>query len=380
MTTPFDRPEHSLKEKSVIELCGKSYCREDQPPVPPRGQNLRKSAQSRCKESVKTKPFARPEHSPKEKSVIEIGGKTTGQKTSLATDAQGLSATVTAAFEVTATVPVNAAPVLSAIPAQSVTKGTAFAPISLNNYVTDETADANIVWTTAASAYFTVSIANNIATVTPKDASWTGSASIVFTATDAQGLSATITAAFEVTAPVDAEKPTSKPIPAVTVSQGSALPVVDLSKYFTDNSGSLTYSVASSAEIIASVSRSTLSMVAIDNEWTGTTAVLVTATDAAGNATSVSVAVTVSVKTADAMTANLSHCTLYPNPTSDIIIISNAEPMSEICITNRNGQVVTTMVIDNYVQTIDVSSLATGLYSVTVKKDGHTEMHTFVVQ
>ncbi len=81
----------------------------------------------------------------------------------------------------------NMAPVISPILNQTVAEGNTFTTIQLDNYVSDvEDADQYITWTTSqiSTSYLNVTITNRQALITPKDANWTGSQSVIFTATD----------------------------------------------------------------------------------------------------------------------------------------------------------------------------------------------------
>ena len=74
-----------------------------------------------------------------------------------ASDDDGASATDPATFTVTA---VNDAPVVTDIPGQSITEGSSFVTISLDNYVSDvDNTDAEITWTYSGSTQLGVSIA-----------------------------------------------------------------------------------------------------------------------------------------------------------------------------------------------------------------------------
>jgi hypothetical protein len=105
-----------------------------------------------------------------------------------ATDPGSLSASDTARFTVT---PVNDPPVVAGIPDQSLAFGANFATITLDNYVTDvDNSDAEMTWSYSGNTALTVSInASRIATITKPSASWSGSETITFTATDPGSLS-----------------------------------------------------------------------------------------------------------------------------------------------------------------------------------------------
>lgn len=82
----------------------------------------------------------------------------------------------------------NARPVVSNIPDQSVSEGNAFAKIYLDNYVTDsDDPDADITWYISPEnpQFLNVTIdANRVATISVKNSDWNGSETITFIAAD----------------------------------------------------------------------------------------------------------------------------------------------------------------------------------------------------
>jgi hypothetical protein len=93
-----------------------------------------------------------------------------------------LDASDEAVFEVTCT---NSAPVVDDIPDQTINIGGTFAPITLNDFVTDaETADEDITWAVSGNTNLTISIADGVATIAVDDDEWIGSETVTFTATD----------------------------------------------------------------------------------------------------------------------------------------------------------------------------------------------------
>jgi lysophospholipase L1-like esterase len=82
----------------------------------------------------------------------------------------------------------NAAPVVSTIPEQAVSEGSAFTPIPLDNYVSDaEDADQYITWTTTQIGSSNLNIiinANREAVITAVNPDWSGTQKVIFTATD----------------------------------------------------------------------------------------------------------------------------------------------------------------------------------------------------
>ena len=82
----------------------------------------------------------------------------------------------------------NAAPAISPIPEQNADRGSAFAMVSLDSYVTDnEDEDADLLWTFSPSNpdHFNVSIdENHNLIITPKNGDWSGSETINLVVTD----------------------------------------------------------------------------------------------------------------------------------------------------------------------------------------------------
>lgn len=75
---------------------------------------------------------------------------------------------------------------------------------------------------------------------------------------------------------------------------------------------------------------------------------------------------------------NLEMVTLYPNPTSDVLTISNAENAT-IEIYNLLGQVMTIKTNSSNQETIDVSGYAAGAYMAKISSAGITSTKKFVV-
>ncbi|ETR73138.1 MAG: hypothetical protein OMM_07124, partial [Candidatus Magnetoglobus multicellularis str. Araruama] len=105
-----------------------------------------------------------------------------------ATDPEGLTSSDVVTFSVT---PINDPPVVSDMSNQSISEGSSFTAIQLDNFVDDiDNADNEITWTASGQSNLTVTISNRIATIEIKDSEWNGSETIRFTATDPEGLTA----------------------------------------------------------------------------------------------------------------------------------------------------------------------------------------------
>ena len=119
-----------------------------------------------------------------------------------ASDDDGASDSDPATFTVTA---VNDAPVVTDIPNQSITEGSSFVTISLDNYVSDvDNTDSEITWTYSGNTQLGVSITARVATITVPNSDWNGSETITFRATDPGSLWDDDAATFTVTGVNDA--------------------------------------------------------------------------------------------------------------------------------------------------------------------------------
>jgi len=93
---------------------------------------------------------------------------------------------------------INAAPVVTDIPNQTVYNGESFTTISLDSYVSDDmTADADISWGYSGNTTTTVSIVDRVATITYPEG-WTGAETVTFTATDGHSATDSDTATFTI--------------------------------------------------------------------------------------------------------------------------------------------------------------------------------------
>ncbi len=124
-------------------------------------------------------------------------------------------------------------PAVSGIPDQSIPEGSSFATVTLDNYVTDANHSASeMTWTATGEVELSVSIIDRVATITIPDQDWNGDETIVFRATDPDGLYDEDTALFEVTPVNDA--PVCGDIPNQETAQGFAFDVIYLDNYITD--------------------------------------------------------------------------------------------------------------------------------------------------
>jgi len=178
----------------------------------------------------------------------------------------------------------NIAPNVTDIPGQTVSEGSSFSTINLNNYVSDiETSDANITWTYSGNSPYTVSIVNNIATVTIPNSNWYGSRTITFTATDdgAGPLSDNDAATFTVN-PVN-DRPMVTDIPNQTIEEGESFTTITLDNYVSDvetSDANISWTYSGDSELSVSISSGRVATISIPGaNWDGSETITFTATD-----------------------------------------------------------------------------------------------------
>ncbi len=193
----------------------------------------------------------------------------TEQLTFTATDPSGLTGSATATFTVSS----NQPPVVSTIPGQSVGAPQPFAPIYLDNYVTDPDETTNqLTWTVTGNTNLTVSVSNHVVTITyPTNISTTITEQLTFKATDPAGLSGSTTAAF--TAAPD-QPPVVSQIPAQTVTAPYAFTPISLDTYVTDPDNAknqLTWQVTGKVRLTVTLSNRVAYLTYVQNPRTNFT-------------------------------------------------------------------------------------------------------------
>jgi hypothetical protein len=120
----------------------------------------------------------------------------TEQLTFTATDPVGKSGSATASFTVNS----NRPPVVSGIPGQAVYVPYAFAPVYLDNYVSDpDNTPSQMTWQVTGNTKLTVTLSNRVALLAyPANSSSDFTELLTFTATDPLGLSSSASAGFTV--------------------------------------------------------------------------------------------------------------------------------------------------------------------------------------
>ena len=124
------------------------------------------------------------------------------------------------------------APSLTGIPDQTVHMGDNFATITLSDYLIVEDSD-ELLWTTSTATNFTISLSEDVITLTPQD-NWVGSETIIFTVTELteNGYSDSDTAIFRQLRPDN--PPIISGIPDRVIGPNGTFPSFDLDDYITE--------------------------------------------------------------------------------------------------------------------------------------------------
>ncbi len=177
----------------------------------------------------------------------------------------------------------NDPPVVSGIPDQTITEGSGFATILLDNYVADpDNNDSEMSWTYSGNSNLQVSInASRIATITAPNTDWNGSETITFTATDPTNLSDSDNAQFTVTAINDA--PIVSDIPNQTINEGASFSAISLDDYVADvdnGDAEMSWSYSGNSALTVSIDQNRVATIAApDANWNGSETITFTAKD-----------------------------------------------------------------------------------------------------
>ncbi len=178
----------------------------------------------------------------------------------------------------------NEPPVVSDIPDQSVAEGSAFATITLDNYVTDpDNGDSEITWTAAGEDDVTVAITDRVATITANNSDWNGTDQVTFTATDPDGEFDSDEVTFEVTAVNDF--PVVSDIPDQSVAEGAAFATINLDDYVTDIDNAINtmnWTASGQSNLSVDITDRVATITANDGNWNGDETITFQAADPSG--------------------------------------------------------------------------------------------------
>lgn len=177
-------------------------------------------------------------------------------------------------------------PVVTDIPDQIVSEGTAFVAILLDEYVDDpDNDDSQITWTFDNTGNLQVSQdLNRVATVTPRSVDWHGIETIIFTATDPGKSSASDTVSFEIT-PVN-DEPIITVIPNQKIYETDSFAVISLDDYLfdVDNEDSeISWTFRDNTDLSITIDSDHIVTIEVpDSYWTGYEFVIFRAVDPEG--------------------------------------------------------------------------------------------------
>jgi hypothetical protein len=287
----------------------------------------------------------------------------------------------------------NDNPVVADIPDQTIAEGQSFSQLNLDDYVADaDDPDSIITWTVSASPNLIVGIADRVATISVNDEEWNGSDTLIFTATDTAGASATDTSIFTVTAINDA--PTvEKAIPdTVAVAETAFTLVLDPNTFADVDQGDIL--VLSASMSMGGSTPTWLTFTPATGTFSGTPAdgdkglmeVIVTATD--NSSASVSDTFNIDVESYVGISNPLEglEINLYPNPNNGRFVIeSDIFELKDVVleIFNEKGQLIWNREIRNEIGTlhesVDLDNAAEGLYLLRMRNRSGVINKRFVI-
>jgi hypothetical protein len=177
-------------------------------------------------------------------------------------------------------------PVVSGIADQVIPLGGAFQPVPLDSIVTDgDDPDSLLTWSFGTLSHLNVALdTHRVAYVTSLDSLWTGAENVVFTVTDADGLSDSDTAVFTIT--VAPGTPIVGPIADQAVRQGEPFASISLDSVAHDPDtpdSVLVWSYGGATEIAVSIDSHRIATLNVINPaWLGTDTIWFSATDTGG--------------------------------------------------------------------------------------------------
>jgi hypothetical protein len=198
-----------------------------------------------------------------------------------ACDPEGLCDSSEATFTVTA---VNDAPVVTAIPNQTIVAGGSFTSIGLDDYVTDpDDQDSIITWTHWGEKELVVELSDRVATITVPNLEWSGSETIWFKACDTGGVCDSNEATFTVRAENDT--PVVSEIPDQTIATGESFAPISLDDCVIDpddDDSVIVWSHWGENELLVNIIDHVAAITVLDPSWSGVETIWFKACDPAG--------------------------------------------------------------------------------------------------
>ncbi|KPA14400.1 RTX toxin, partial [Candidatus Magnetomorum sp. HK-1] len=179
---------------------------------------------------------------------------------------------------------VNDAPVISNISDQTINEGSSFTAISLDNYISDvDNADTEMTWTAKGQTELTLTISDRVATIILPNADWNGSETIIFTASDINGLTDTDTVVFTVM-PVN-DVPVIADIPDQSIEEGASFTTINLDNYIEDIEDSdtaISWEASGYSQLSVEIVNRAATISPPNINWNGSETIYFTATDSGG--------------------------------------------------------------------------------------------------
>ncbi len=287
-------------------------------------------------------------------SVIDPGW--TGQDSVLfiAKDPGDRADTSKTVFSVT---PSNQAPVISALPEQTLLENEKFNTVNLDNYVNDpDNADGELSWSFSGNKALLVSITNHILQIAVPDSEWAGSEVLTLKVTDPEGLKDSTKTTYTVIALND--PPMVTHIPEQRILPGNVFQAIKLDDYVFDidnDDSEIEWSVFGAIDLQVQIVNRIVTINVPNSEWLGNETIIFYAKDPYGSTGNSITTFTVSTET-DVQTEDESLPTKFalhpnfPNPFNPETTISFDVPepsQIRILIFNRLGQKVRTLLDEN---------------------------------
>ena len=288
----------------------------------------------------------------------------------IATDEASMIGTTQVIFTVLAA---NEAPVVGAIPDQTINQGEEFTDISLDNYVEDDyTADVNIVWSISNSDYYTINIVDRLLQIEVKEASWFGTETIQLTASDEADLFSTVDIVFTVNYVNFAPEITA--IANQTIKKGESFEIIYLNEFVSDNSThdtDIVWTIIGEQNLFVDITAQVAVITPVDTNWIGEESLEFVATDEEGASDNVDIVFTIEDNVGIfSLNENSHRISIYPNPTTgDFIIelLGNRHYRATVSILDISGSLVyrKTFVESDKEILISSQKLSKGIYLVS---------------
>jgi len=176
-------------------------------------------------------------------------------------------------------------PEVEDIPDQVIEEGDSFDKIKLNKYLDDD-GDGKVKWSFTGNVELSVSISKrNDAKITTPHRSWTGTETIIFTATDKSGESDSDAARFTVNGKND--PPTVENITDQTIAEGDGFVSFDLDNFVADDQdadSNIAWTYSGNHELVVEIDHAShvVKVTAPGPDWNGSETITFTATDTGG--------------------------------------------------------------------------------------------------